>query len=674
MADPTSVPGPPADPSGTFRRAWERKIGDPWCTQLFFGSGLTIPTSDGTVIPPWFGENYSSATIENFDEIDSQVQKLLSSQKLELVSDPAEIASLVVNPVGAANKKDRGVILPEKRFYLDCSRHVNFRLPHYRMSLPGYDDALNRLFPNAWLAKVDLSAAFLHIRVDPRYRRVLGFKWRDKYYRFTHMIFGLSTAPAIWQYSMDRVCDYLRSLGLNVIVYLDDFLLIADSEATCSAQLKLMYDELASLGLSVNFKKTLGPSQSIHYLGLEIDSVRMELRVPDYKLTLVRDQITQFRSQFEARGSAPLRSVLSLTGRLGHISRAVHASRPFLRRLWDLCCGLDFAHNTRHRHVTLPSSIWRDLDWWEFLLAHWNGVARWISGPDIIAFSDASNLGFGFHSADKLCHGAWPSAVRGKHINWKELCAIELSCISFAPSWSGHRVLFACDNETAVSIINSGSSRNPALAAIIRRIAMLAAIFGFDFRAVHIPGAENKLADHLSRLATGQSDASAWPSSYFDCLDPLFISLLSDLSSFRSLLFNAANSLASTISADAGASVQHRSEFSEHLQTLRQSIPDLEQFARSLRGVDPSGPDWLSLLPVPCPSGTGTQSGLQHDRCRQGRDPQPLSYRFVAGLSPRPRHHEGCGPHHCGTPCPEAPIPLEVVTPPNSSSTQQWRS
>ena len=38
------------------------------------------------------------------------------------------------------------------------------------------------------------------------------------------MIFGLSTAPAVWQYAMDRVCDYLRSLGLNVIVYLDDFL------------------------------------------------------------------------------------------------------------------------------------------------------------------------------------------------------------------------------------------------------------------------------------------------------------------------------------------------------------------------------------------------------------------------------------------------------------------
>ena len=90
----------------------------------------------------------------------------------------------MVNPVGAADKKDRGVVLKEKRFYLDCSRHMNHRLPHYKMRLPGYDDALQRLFPGAWLAKVDLSAAFLHVRIDPRYRRILGFQWNGEFFRF----------------------------------------------------------------------------------------------------------------------------------------------------------------------------------------------------------------------------------------------------------------------------------------------------------------------------------------------------------------------------------------------------------------------------------------------------------------------------------------------------------
>ena len=63
-----------AAPARYALRAWERKIGDPWCTQLFFGSGLTIPTSDGTFIPPWSGDNYSSAVlVTTMTEIDSQV-------------------------------------------------------------------------------------------------------------------------------------------------------------------------------------------------------------------------------------------------------------------------------------------------------------------------------------------------------------------------------------------------------------------------------------------------------------------------------------------------------------------------------------------------------------------------------------------------------------------------
>jgi len=628
---------------------------------LFFGSGLTIPTSDGTYITPWCGDNYSSATLDNFDEIDAQVSKLIAARKAELVTNPHDIANLVVNPIGAADKKDRGVVLPEKRFYLDCSRHINSRLPHYEMRLPGYDDALDRLFPNAWLAKVDLSAAFLHVRVHKRSRRLLGFKWRDKFYRFTHMIFGLSTAPAVWQYAMDRVCDYLRSLGLNVIVYLDDFLLICDSEEVCHAQLKTMFDELASLGLTVNHKKTLGPARSIHYLGLEIDSTRMELRVPDYKLQQVRNQIADFRRSHSTTGSAPLRSVLSLTGRLGHIARAVRASRPYLRRLWDLCRGLDFGHHMRHRSIPLPPNIWRDLEWWEALLTRWNGVSRWIHGADVISFSDASNLGFGFHCGSDLRAGAWPSSVVGRHINWKELRAIELSCAEFASSWSGHRVLFACDNKTAVDIINSGSSRNSALAECLRRIATLAALYDFDFRAVHIPGAENVLADALSRSVLSSHTAS-WPSLYLDLLDASPSSLLSDLDALRSRIATISHSMLSSSGPTVGARPLPCPDHPQDLLVLREAVPRLERLAISLGGPDIHG---LHRTPLPRVPRTPVRRGAQPlvDSCSKLCPHQPLQRPGVEGSPDAREGDEGHHPRRWCSTCSEAPIPLKVVAP-----------
>lgn len=640
-------------------RAWERKIGDPWCSQIFFGTGLTIPTSDGTTIPPWSGDNYASATVENFDEINSQVTQLLASGKIERVS-PSDSPNLVVNPVGAANKKDHGVILKEKRFYLDCSRHVNSRLPHYKMQLPGYDDALSRLFPSAWLAKVDLSAAFLHVRIDPRYRRVLGFQWQGSFYQFTRMIFGLSTAPAIWQYAMDRVCDYLRSIGLNVSVYLDDFLLISDSRSSSDAQLALLYEELASLGLTVNKKKTLGPSQSIHYLGLEIDSVKMELRVPDYKRLQISEEIAAFRARFSSHQAAPLRAVLSLTGKLGHVARAVRASRPFLRRLWDLCRGLDFGHNLRNRFVSLPRDIWQDLEWWATLLSRWDGVSRWITDVDVISFSDASNYGFGFHYGVHMHSGAWPKLVRSRHINWKELRAIELSCAELGPLWRGRRVLFACDNQAAVAILNSVSSRNPAMAAIIRRIALLAALFGFDFRAIHIPGSENHVADFLSR-ATTSCEAADWPPLYSDLLDSSPSCLLSS-SSLLTALSAISHTMLSACQSHESASREARTQHEEDLRSLRQKVPDMERLARSLRSPDPFGRDRPVLPSVPRCNGLRLLRDLDHQRC-EFCDPRPVQDPLVEDRTRLQGHQARHCTHYCLSPRAEAPIPLEVVTP-----------
>lgn len=652
----------PIEPPSPYLGAWERKIKDPWCTQLFCGSGLKIPTSDGTYIPPWTGDNYPSATVENFTEIDNQVTQLLTSGRIERVTLPSDVASLIVNPVGAANKKDRGIILPEKRFYLDCSRHTNSRLPHYKMRLPGYDDALERLFPNAWLAKVDLSAAFLHVRIHKDDRRVLGFKWGEHYYRFTRMIFGLSTAPAVWQYAMDRVCDYLNSIGLNICVYLDDFLLIADTRSTCEQQLATLYDELASLGLTVNKKKTLGPSQSIHYLGLEIDSVKMELRVPDYKLRQVCEQIAAFRNLYQAANSAPLRAVLSLTGRLGHISRAVRASRPFLRRLWDLCRGFDFGHHLRNRPVYLNKSIWHDLEWWEALLAHWNGVARWISEPDIVSFSDASNAGFGYHSGSRSRHGSWPIPLRGRHINWKELYAIELSCAEFGPSWARHRILLACDNQTAVSIINAASSRNPSLAAIARRIALLAAIYDFDFRAVHIPGASNHFADFLSRTALPHPHPEWHSSRYLELLDAPPSVVLHSLATFHSELAASTDAILSSCDSSSSTSRKTCRQYEEDLRSLRQTVPDLEHLARSLRSPDPFGHVGRVFPSVPGPHGDNRLC-TSVDQGRALCTHLSLQVPFVDHHPSLQRHNARYCAHHCRTPEAETPIPLEVVTP-----------
>ena len=57
----------------------------------------------------------------------------------------------------------------------------------------------------------------------------------------------------------------------------------------------------------------------------------------------------------------------------------------------------------------------------------------------------------------------------------------------------------ACDNQTVVSVLTPGRTRDRTLAAIARNIQMIVASNNVDRKVHHIMGKNNKIADLLSR-------------------------------------------------------------------------------------------------------------------------------------------------------------------------------
>ena len=47
--------------------------------------------------------------------------------------------------------------------------------------------------------------------------------------------------------------------------------------------------------------KTLGPSQVLEFMGIELDSAHMEARLPEDKLTLIHELLTSFTHCHSAR-------------------------------------------------------------------------------------------------------------------------------------------------------------------------------------------------------------------------------------------------------------------------------------------------------------------------------------------------------------------------------------
>ena len=81
----------------------------------------------------------------------------------------------------------------------------------------------------------------------------------------------------------------------------------------------------------------------------------------------------------------------------------------------------------------------------------------------------------------------------------KELLPILIAAGTWGRQWRGLTVLCHSDNEGVVSVINTGSCREPHLAHLLRCLFYIEARFNFSMVARHIPGYKNIEADILPR-------------------------------------------------------------------------------------------------------------------------------------------------------------------------------
>ena len=127
----------------------------------------------------------------------------------------------------------------------------------------------------------------------------------------------------------------------------------------------------------------------------------------------------------------------------------------FMHRLIQLSTHV---HSLNH-FVRLNASARADLGWWNSFLVEWNG--RSLLGqqkPDIVVQSSASEKWSCRAVVRDWFQLMWDSSWRDANIALKELLAIVLAAAVWGNTWSGKIMLFECDNTTAASDMNSGSS------------------------------------------------------------------------------------------------------------------------------------------------------------------------------------------------------------------------
>ena len=153
----------------------------------------------------------------------------------------------------------------------------------------------------------------------------------------------------------------------------------------------------------------------------------------------------------------------------------------------------------KQSRLNLDEAFLRDLKWFQKFLTTFNGVAFFSHDPVHSHIElDASLQGLGAICDNEVY--SIPLGVGGYQIVHLEMLNILVALRVWGHKWTRKKIMIHCDNQAVVTVITTGKTKDPLLAAITRNVAMFTANLDINLKIVHIPGKKNIVADALSRV------------------------------------------------------------------------------------------------------------------------------------------------------------------------------
>ena len=412
------------------------------------------------------------------------------------------------SPVGLVPKKVPGEYRLIHHLSYPPGGSINDSIPKEfsSVSYASISDAISLLKqsgPGSFMAKTDIKSAFRIVPIHPDHYPLLGMKWQGLYYYDKCLAMGLSESCA----AFERVSGSLQWLAVSrfgasgVVHILDDFLFIANTEEKCRADLRNFLAMCSFLGIPIAEEKTMGPSTTLQFAGITLDSIKQEARLPSDKLIRCQSLIRHFLK----KRKVSLRDLQSLIGLLNFTCSVVLPGRAFLRRLIDLTRGVK---RPSHR-VNLTKETKSDLRIWLNFLEHFNGRTFFLServlSTELELFTDAAgSKGYGAIFGSHWFYGAWPVSWRSLNITFLEFFPIVLALHIWGSKMANKSICFVTDNGALVEIINRQTSRHQQIMILVRDLVLTSLKYNILFRCRHICGRANSRADLISRFQVDQ--------------------------------------------------------------------------------------------------------------------------------------------------------------------------
>ena len=203
------------------------------------------------------------------------------------------------------------------------------------------------------------------------------------------------------------------------------------------------------IGMQEAEDKATAPSHKMVFLGLEVNTLDMTLRIPDDKLHTIREELEWWCNATKVNK----KQIQRLLGLLNFAAGCIRPGRIYFSRILNF---LRECNAVKGKWYLIDEEVRKDIKWWQLCAHNFNGVSlimneNW-EAPDAIFSTDSYLTGGGGWCDREFFHIKYPEWLLEQEadINVLECLMILTALRLWAPKWGRKQILCKCDNDTSV--------------------------------------------------------------------------------------------------------------------------------------------------------------------------------------------------------------------------------
>ena len=370
----------------------------------------------------------------------------------------------------------------------------------FKLKYPSCDDLIkiiNKKGKKCKIFKRDLLAAYRQMYMDPGSIHLLGYVVENRYYFDITLSMGSRSSCICCQLTTDVIKFIFHEEGFDSVNYLDD---LGGAEVPLQAEeaFRILGEILQKIGIIESEQKACAPATKNSFLGILFDTEKMIMEIEPDRL----EEIKNLLELWFSKKTTTLKEIQQILGKLNFLCSTVRAGRVFVSRIINMLKDTPVSGE-----VEIEQEFLKDLRWWYKFMEEFDGTSlipdiSW-KAPDVVISTDATLSTCGGWSDGEFWHCKFPVEIIREnkvHINELEALAVMVGIKIWQRKLQNTNALLFCDNQTTVSILNTGKAKNVFAQNILREVCYILAKVNGCIKVVHKPGVSNRITDFCSRI------------------------------------------------------------------------------------------------------------------------------------------------------------------------------